>query len=236
MLQAAELDAVQIPSPAELFTVLNKTHPTATWNTQFRPRVPLSFSNRTQISINLGFVLTDCYLALEAQEGLQASLLSQDMLRLTQALGIETASLKNGTMLLPLAQERDWQGLRGALEATLQEIKIQLVQQRDNDMVTLISVGCWLRAVQIASALVEESYAPERTTVFLQRDIVDYLRTQIGELPDYMAHENAVRELSKTLEEIYPLVAFRTIEPPSAASVNRLNRYLTRFIKLASSR
>jgi hypothetical protein len=70
--KAVRSDSISIPTPAELFAALEKPGKT-NWSSQYRGPMPMTYRNRAQIALNLGGLIADGFVAIEAKDSQQTS-------------------------------------------------------------------------------------------------------------------------------------------------------------------
>src|SRR5471030_1253760 len=63
---AAQIDAVTVPTPGELFAAIDKIGK-PNWQGQYRKPIETAYSSRPQIALNLGGLVADGYIAVEAE-------------------------------------------------------------------------------------------------------------------------------------------------------------------------
>ena len=63
--QAATPDSFTVPTPGELLAALNKVGK-PNWQAQYRQPIPTAYTSRPQIALNLGGLIADGYIAVEA--------------------------------------------------------------------------------------------------------------------------------------------------------------------------
>src|SRR3954463_16098577 len=65
--QAIRSDAISIPTPGELFAALAKPGK-PDWASRYRGPISINYKTRTQIALNLGGLIADGFIAVEAQD------------------------------------------------------------------------------------------------------------------------------------------------------------------------
>ena len=85
MAKAAKSDAITVPTPGELFAALGKTGK-INWSAQYRAPIPTTYGNRAQIALNLGGLIADGFIAVEAKDGQQVKNIGSDIMKLGKAL------------------------------------------------------------------------------------------------------------------------------------------------------
>jgi len=109
--------------------------------------------------------------------------------------------------------------LREELEATQNEVKLDMAEQSDDRLVTLVSLGAWIRGIDIASRMVHDDYSRETAALLRQPAIVEFLVAQIDGLPESVRGEPLVVDVRQCLESSLPLISAET---PSAENVEAL--------------
>src|SRR5437762_12394103 len=70
MAKAARTDTITIPTPGELFAALQKPGK-PNWTGAYRAPIPTTYKNRAQLALNLGGLIADGFIAVEAQDSQQ---------------------------------------------------------------------------------------------------------------------------------------------------------------------
>ena len=82
--KAARSDSISIPTPGELFAALEKPGKTD-WSGQYRGPMPITYRNRAQIALNLGGLIADGFIAVEAKDSQQVKNIGSDIIKLAKA-------------------------------------------------------------------------------------------------------------------------------------------------------
>src|SRR5207247_4389469 len=85
--KAVRSDSISIPTPGELFAALEKPGKTD-WSGQYRGPIPVTYRNRAQIALNLGGLIADGFVAVEAKDSQQVKNIGSDIIKLANALGV----------------------------------------------------------------------------------------------------------------------------------------------------
>src|SRR5437773_12377015 len=85
--KAIKTDSLTIPTPGELFAALEKPGK-PDWAGQYRTPIPMTYRNRAQIALNLGGLIADGFIAVEAQDSQQVKNIGTDIVKLAKALGV----------------------------------------------------------------------------------------------------------------------------------------------------
>ncbi|HJT44794.1 MAG TPA: hypothetical protein VJ721_00860, partial [Chthoniobacterales bacterium] len=117
MAKAIKLDAISIPSPGELFAALEKPGK-PNWVGQMRGPIGTNYKNRAQIALNLGGLIADGFIAVEAKDSQQVKNIGTDIIKLAKALGVSENVLSRGNSINEFAENDEWDALQEELEAT----------------------------------------------------------------------------------------------------------------------
>ena len=232
---AATLDALTVPTPGELFAAMTKqTKPT--WSSQFRGPISASYSDRTQIALNLGGLIADGYVAVEAQDAQQVKNLGRDIIGLTKTLGISKEILSRANSITQAAEDNDWNRLKEELEATQNDVKAAMDDLHDEELVTLLSLGGWVRGTQIVSSVVLKNFSEQTASILRQPAIVDFLRAKMDALSPKTKKLPLIAKLDAGLADIKGLVSFPLGSTATKENVQKLNDEAGELVKAITTK
>jgi hypothetical protein len=220
--KAIHNDSISIPTPGELFAALEKPGK-PNWVGQYRGPIPTTYRNRAQIALNLGGLIADGFIAVEAQDGQQVKNIGSDIIKLAKALGVSQNVLSRGNSINEFAENNEWDALHEELEATQNEVKSSMQSHSDQDLVILVSVGGWIRGTQVVSAAVMQNYDERAAKVLRQPALVKFIHAKINDISPNLHNEPLVKNVSDQLNDIEKLVAFPPGTAPSADDVRKVN-------------
>jgi hypothetical protein len=210
--KAVRNDAISIPTPGELFAALGKPGK-PNWSGQFRGPIPTSYKNRPQIALNLGGLIADGFIAVEAQDGQQVKNIGSDIIKMAKALGVSENILGRGNSINDFAENNEWDALQEELEATQNEVKSSMQSHQDQDLVILVSLGGWIRGTEVVSAAVLQNFNEESAKVLRQPALVNFIHAKVKDISPDMQNDPLVKTVSDELGAIEKLVSF----PPGKA-------------------
>src|SRR5438552_7328049 len=219
--KAARSDLITIPTPGELFAALGKTGKT-NWSGQYRGPIPVTYSNRAQIALNLGGLIADGFIAVEAKDGQQVKNIGSDIIRLAKALGVSESLLSRGNSINEFAEHNEWDTLNEELEATQNEVKSSMQSHADQDLVILVSVGGWIRGTQVVSGAIMQNYDERSAKVLRQPALVRLMQSKVNEISPELRGEPLVKDVSEQLGGIEKLVSFPADKAPSVDQVRKV--------------
>jgi hypothetical protein len=235
MTEAATLDSFSIPTPGELFAALNKQCK-PNWGTEARGPINTGYRDRPQIALNLGGLIADGYIAVEAQDGQQVKNIGRDILSLANELGIKKEILARGNSIQQFADDEDWSSLREELESTQNEVKQAMDMLHDEELVTLLSVGAWIRGAQAVSDVVLKNFSQNTSCILRQSALVDFLRSKLDKLPARTRDSALVKQVDDGLGDMAKTVSFPLGETASKEDVTRLHDQATKLVNLIAAK
>ena len=235
MESSVALDVMTVPTPGELFSALTKQIK-PTWSGQYRGPIATAYSDRAQIALNLGGLIADGYVAVEAMDSQQVKNLGRDILGLAKNLGISKEILARGASITQFAEDNDWTSLKEELEATQNEVKQALDALHDEELVTLLSLGGWIRGTQVVSGVVLKNFSGEAASILRQPALVSYLRGKLDKLSDKTKSTPLIKQLDTGLDGIQHLVSFPLGETASKEDIQKLNDQVGALVKAMATK
>ena len=223
------------PSISKLFDTLQFLMPLPLVETQreVNERMPL---DRADLAIELGFLIADGFLIVQAGQMDQVERMAADLTRYGKALGAGDRINRHAASLLESAKKQDIAQLKKELSATQKDVEVELVKLRDADLAHLISLGGWIRALEVSSVAVDKQFSAERATKIMREDIADYytevvagLEPKISERPNYLEIRNVLSGLRN--EMVIPKEG-----DPTHEKVKEIREQSTKLVKLALKR
>ena len=189
------------PSIAKLFDTLQFLMPLPLVETarKMPARMPM---DRADLAIELGFLIADGFLVVEAEQLDKVENMAADLTRYGKALGAGDRVNRHAASLLDSARKKNVAQLKKELAATQRDVEEELVTLRDADLAHLISLGGWIRALEVSTVAVDKQFSEERARKVMREDIADYytesvagLEPRISERPNYLAMRNLLAGL-----------------------------------------
>ena len=235
MTQAVRLDSFSIPTPGELLAALNKVGK-PNWQAQYRAPIPTNYTSRPQIALNLGGLIADGYIAIEAEDSQQVKNIGKDIVTLARDLGVSENVLRRGKSIEDFAENNEWSTLKEELEATQNEVKSAMDEQHDDELITLVTLGGWIRGTQAVSGWVASNYTDQAAKLLRQPAIVTLLRSRLAGLPAKTQQDDIIKEIDPRLNGIEELVSFKPDQTPTVDDIKKLNSSATDLINQITKR
>ena len=227
---AVSVDALTVPTPGEFFQAIEKQGK-PNWASQYRPPISINSTNRAQIALNLGTLIADGYIAVEAHDGQQVKNIGKDVLALAKRLSVSQSVLSRSASITDFAENNQWDQLNEELEETQNEVKKALDENRDTDLITLVSIGGWVRGTEVVTGILLQSYNAEDAKLLRQPALVSFLKGKLATLPEKMQKDILVQNLNRQLDEIQKMVSFSPDHVPTQDEIRDLNLAASKLTK-----
>jgi hypothetical protein len=175
------------PSVADIFQQLDDLKPLP-FEQLKRDFPQAAHTGREQMGLVFGSLVADGFLIVECQKKNLVEDLGRVLLRQARSLGVGDRVMRHSASLTELGKKGDWPAVRRELISTQQDVEQAMSDLRDQKMAHLISLGGWLRGLEISSGAVEGNYTSDRAAVLWQRDLINYFAEEIATLPPAVAH------------------------------------------------
>jgi len=227
---ATRTDDFSIPTPGEFMSALDKTGKLA-WKGLYRTAIRTDFTSRPQIALNLGTLIADGYIAIQAKEAQSVRNVGKDIMTLAKPLSVKDKIIERGKSLAEFAEKGQWDEVNEDLEAMQNEAKSTLSENNDADLVVLVTVGGWARGTEAISGFVAEHYTAESAKLLRQPGIVGYLSEKLDALPEKMRDDTSVKRTRSRLNELKTAVSFGRDVTPTVDDVKKIKAIATELIK-----
>jgi hypothetical protein len=206
-------DHVSCPSPEELFAALNKTG-TPDWSSMFRPAGGMLAGTRPQMALYLGGLIADGFVSIEARNASQVQNIAQEILAIAKPLGVHHEIMNRGKSLEEFAEKGQWGSLSDELDAMQNEVTLAMNAHKDVDLITLVLLGGWVRATEVAARHLALQYTPETAQLLKHPALVHRFRSRLAGLSPRVRDDSVVKKADRAL-----LKAASCMEKPDATSL-----------------
>jgi hypothetical protein len=169
------------PSIESLFQTLDSLKPIPIQQLSRTPQT-LRINNRVKFALSFGVLIGDGFLAVAGEDSKSIESLGRELLRRAKGLGVEQRVTRHSKQLLNLAGQSKWRELRKELIITQKDVELAMLDLRDEEIAHLLSLGGWIRGLEIAAACVTSTFTPERAAKLRQLDLLDYYLQRLGDL------------------------------------------------------
>ena len=223
------------PSIAKVFTSLQHLSPLPMTDVErkFTERMPL---DRADLAIEIGFLIADGFLIVESGDMTKVEDLAKELSRYGKALGAGDRVSRHVASLLESAKNNKPDQLKIELTATQKDVEKELVTLRDTDLAHLISLGGWLRALNVAATAVDKQFSPERGKELMREDIADYYTETLGTLHPRISERPNFVEMREILSGLRNDMLVDKKNPITAEKVAQILAKSKELVRLAAKR
>lgn len=230
MAQAIKTDSITIPTPGETFAALAKPAK-PDWTSTYRGPIATSYKTRAQIALNLGGLIADGFIAVEAQDSQQVKNIGGDILKMAKALGVSENILSRGNSINQFAENDEWPALQEELEATQNEVKASMQSHRDQDLVILVSLGGWIRGTQVVTSVVLKNYSEQLAQVLREPELLRFIHAKLGQVSPEVRNDPLVKSIDRRLQDLEKIVATPFGRSLSADEVKELQSKIDQLMQ-----
>jgi hypothetical protein len=221
------------PSIARIFQQLDELKPLP-FDQLWRAFPPATPAQREQKGMIFGGLIADGFLVVEAEKKNLIDDLGRVLIREARGLGVADRVIRHSASLTELGRNGNWMAVRKELVATQSDVEQAMIDLRDQKMAHLISLGGWLRGLEMSAGAVELKFSPARAKLLSQRELVEYFVEELKTLPPPVAHAplfEKIRAGLKAIGEIYARAPAEGLKASEVKSVHEQARELNLAIR-----
>lgn len=192
--------------------------------------------DRADLAIELGFLIADGFLVVQAEQLEKVEGLAKDLTRYGKALGAGDRVNRHAAGLLDAAKNKDVVELKKELTSTQRDVEAELISLRDADLAHLISLGGWIRALEVSTVAVDKQFHVDRARKVMREDIADYytetvagLEPKISERPNYVAMRDLLAGLRTEM-------VLEDGKEPTVEMIAEIRKQAAKLVELALQR
>ena len=199
-----------------------------------RPIPKSTASDRALVALSLGVLIGDGFLSVQTEKVSDLEDTGRAVLKHAKVLGAGARVTEHAKSLLENSALGDWKTLRDDLAGTQKDVESDMVLLRDMEMAHLISLGGWLRGLQIASGTAADSFSPDRAGLLARTDLLEYFSAMLAELNPAMQKRPYLKTLRQGLEEIRVMIDMPEGKPFEPAQVKSIFEKSTALVNLVT--
>jgi hypothetical protein len=194
------------PRIEKVFTQLDQLKPLP-FSQLWRPFPGGNAGGREQKGLIFGSLVADGFLIVTAEKQNLVDELGHALLKEARGLGVGDRVMRHSASLTELGRAGNWTAVRKELITTQSDVERAMINLRDEKMAALISLGGWLRGLEIGSAAVVSEFSPERARILGQPELADYFAEELNTLPPAIAHTPVFEKLRQGVNQIRDTLA-----------------------------
>lgn len=223
------------PSISKIFDTLQVLMPLPI--TEVQRKMPARMSqDRADLAIELGFLIADGFLMVQSKSLDDVEQMAKDLTRYGKALGTTDQVSRHAASLLENAKAGNVDELKRELSATQKDVENELFSLKDADLAHLISLGGWIRALEVATVAVDKQFSPERAGTLMRPDIAEYYSECLTGLPPRVSTRQNYIAMHGLLEGLTAKMTLPDGQEPTPESVKEIRKIAAQLVELALKR
>ncbi len=194
------------PSIERIFAQLDQLRPLPL--EQLKRELPRSIATgREHKGLIFGGLIADGFLIVEAERKNLVENFGRVLMEQARALGVGDRVMRHSASLTGRGRRGEWQEVRRELIATQADVEQAMIELRDEKMAHLISLGGWLRGLEISAAAVEAEFSQQRAKILAQPGLADYFSDELKTLPPLVAHTPLFEKIRAGIKKMQPILS-----------------------------
>jgi hypothetical protein len=162
--------------------------------------------NERQISLLLGTVIAEGFIAVEAENTAEVKNIGNSVRSLAKAIGVEKAVSRRANSIVEFADKRRWHEVRKELDLALSDVRQAMLELNSEPLAQLVSLGGWLRGTEALSAVVTKSFSKDGAELLHQPVLVEHFDRRLKSMGSASSDDALLQKIQKGLHEIKPLM------------------------------
>jgi hypothetical protein len=185
---------------------------------------PESPQERALIALGAGRAIADGLVAVIAEKPSRVEPSARALLRYAKGLGVSDHVSKHSKSVIEKAVREDWGEVRRELVRAQADVEAGMMALKDEEIAHLVSLGGWIRGLDIITTLLADDYTPERAQKLVQPEAIAYFVDRMSTLNPRLKKGEAFQLLEKNLLEIQDLIGKANQQPPSQEDVKKVRK------------
>lgn len=186
-----------------------------------KPEAP---QERALLALSAGRVIADGLVAVIAEKPSRLEPCARALLRYAKGLGVSDHVNKHSKSVIEKAAREDWGEVRRELVRAQADVEAGMMALKDEEIAHLVSLGGWIRGLEVITTLVSEDYKPERAQKLIQPEALAYFVERLSTLNPRLKKGEVFQLLEKNLREIQDLIGKPDQQPPSEDDVKKVRK------------
>lgn len=231
------IDEVVVPVPSEIFGVLDKLGKPNWPAVQHKStNVAQPLGEQPQIALQLGTVIAEGFIAVEAEDANEVKQIGKSVLNLSKALGVDKQVKARAQAITDNADSKNWNGVRRELDKALDDVSKAMEALNSEPLSQLVSLGGWLRGTEALTAVVQNQYTKEGAELLHQPILLDYFEKRLANMKPKLKLNPVVGKVQKGVVEIRPFMGLPETGDISEKSVKEIHAISSGLVKSINSK
>jgi hypothetical protein len=172
---------------------------------------------------HLGVRAADAYVAVQAKDAVAFRRASDAIQTLSHEFALNDTMFRKITTANKMAESARWDDLRQVLETFRGDVLRELKLNRDQDAVTLATIGGWLRGLQLSTLALMTNYDADASHLLRQASLVAHLRRRQNALGPDAKDDRFVELVGERIDLIRKITDGPAAAPLKPEDVKQLN-------------
>jgi hypothetical protein len=186
--------------------------------------------DRSTLALSSGRVIADGLLAVIAEKPSRLDPSARALLRYAKGLGVSDHVTKHSKSVIEKAAREKWSDVRRELVRAQADVEAGMMALKDEEIAHLVSLGGWIRGLDIMSTLVVEDYSPEHAQRLVQPETINYFVDRVSTLNPRLKQNELFQLIEKNLHEIQGLIGKPDQPPPSLEDVKKVRKLTSEIV------
>jgi hypothetical protein len=186
--------------------------------------------DRALMALASGRAIADGLLAVIAEKPSRVEPCARALLRYAKGLGVSDHVSKHSRSILEKAAKENWLDVRKELVKAQADVEAGMMALKDEEIAHLVSLGGWIRGMDIVSALVSDEYTPEKAARLVQPEALDYFIDRIGTLSPRLKKSEVFTMIETNLKAIQEIAGKEDQMPPSQDEVKKIRQLASQVV------
>lgn len=175
------INAFTAPSIGVLFEELHALQPIP-FDKAWRDLSEGPPADRPRLALYAGQVIADGFLVVAAEKQSRIEPIARLLLKSARGLGVGEHVTRHSKSFLELAARGRWAEVKQELVRAQADVEAGMMALKDEEIAHLVSLGGWLRGLEITSSVILEDFHPEKARRLIQPAISDYFSERVATL------------------------------------------------------
>jgi hypothetical protein len=158
--------------------------------------------NRARLALASGRVIADGLLAVIAEKPSRVEPCARALLRFSKGLGVADHVTKHSKSIIEKAAKENWLDVRRELVKAQADVESGMLALRDEEIAHLVSLGGWLRGLEIVSVLIADDFSAKRAARLVQPEALDYFIDRISTVNPNLKAKALFQKIDEALKAI----------------------------------
>lgn len=163
--------------------------------------------DRPRLALCAGQVIADGFLVVSVEKQSRIEPVGRVLLKLAKGLGIADHVTRHNKSFLELAARGRWAEVKRELIRAQADVEAGMMALKDEEIAHLVSLGGWLRGLEITSTVVLDDFRPEKARRLIQPAVLEYFIDRLSTLEPKLKETHLVRTIETNLAAIRKLTA-----------------------------